>query len=84
MTVEQVRSGGAYLTSFSSVPTSVRGKAEIFLSMGYGCLLGMAIRTFTVWYCSRYRVGTRGRGGISTGTNHLGFRWVKSASVVNR
>jgi formylglycine-generating enzyme required for sulfatase activity len=28
-------------------------------------------------YCSRYIVGTRGRGEISTGTNHLGFRCVK-------
>jgi formylglycine-generating enzyme len=25
-------------------------------------------------YCSRYMVGTRGKGEISTGTNHLGFR----------
>ena len=29
-------------------------------------------------YCSRYMVGTRGKGEISTGTNHLGFRLVKS------
>ncbi|MGQ0593506.1 MAG: formylglycine-generating enzyme family protein [Gammaproteobacteria bacterium] len=35
-------------------------------------------------YCSRYMVGTRGKGEISTGTNHLGFRIVKSASVVSR
>jgi formylglycine-generating enzyme required for sulfatase activity len=27
-------------------------------------------------YCSRYMVGTRGKGDISTGTNHLGFRTV--------
>jgi formylglycine-generating enzyme required for sulfatase activity len=27
-------------------------------------------------YCSRYIVGTRGKGDISTGTNHLGFRCV--------
>jgi formylglycine-generating enzyme required for sulfatase activity len=27
-------------------------------------------------YCSRYMVGTRGKGEISTGTNHLGFRGV--------
>ena len=31
-------------------------------------------------YCSRYIVGTRGKGEVSTGTNHLGFRCVKSAS----
>jgi len=35
-------------------------------------------------YCSRYMVGTRGKGEISTGTNHLGFRLVKSASVASR
>jgi formylglycine-generating enzyme required for sulfatase activity len=27
-------------------------------------------------YCSLYIVGTRGKGEISTGTNHLGFRCV--------
>lgn len=31
-------------------------------------------------YCSRYIVGTRGKGEISTGTNHLGFRCVKDAT----
>ena len=29
-------------------------------------------------YCSRYMVGTRGKGDVSTGTNHLGFRTVVS------
>ena len=29
-------------------------------------------------YCSRYMVGTRGKGDITTGTNHLGFRCVSS------
>jgi formylglycine-generating enzyme required for sulfatase activity len=29
-------------------------------------------------YCSRYIVGTRGKGEISTGTNHLGFRCVSA------
>jgi formylglycine-generating enzyme required for sulfatase activity len=29
-------------------------------------------------YCSRYMVGTRGKGEVSTGTNHLGFRAVKA------
>jgi formylglycine-generating enzyme required for sulfatase activity len=28
-------------------------------------------------YCSRYVTGTRGKGEVSTGTNHLGFRCVK-------
>ncbi|MGB8890347.1 MAG: formylglycine-generating enzyme family protein [Candidatus Korobacteraceae bacterium] len=30
-------------------------------------------------YCSRYIVGTRGKGEVSTGTNHLGFRCVIAA-----
>ncbi|MDP9199680.1 MAG: formylglycine-generating enzyme family protein [Pseudomonadota bacterium] len=29
-------------------------------------------------YCSRYMVGTRGKGDVMTGTNHLGFRCVRS------
>jgi formylglycine-generating enzyme required for sulfatase activity len=28
-------------------------------------------------YCTRYMVGTRGKGEVSTGTNHLGFRCLK-------
>lgn len=28
-------------------------------------------------YCTRYMVGTRGKGEVSSGTNHLGFRCVK-------
>jgi formylglycine-generating enzyme len=28
-------------------------------------------------FCSRYMVGTRGKGEVSTGTNHLGFRLVR-------
>jgi formylglycine-generating enzyme len=30
-------------------------------------------------YCSRYMVGTRGKGDVLTGTNHLGFRCVRSS-----
>ncbi len=30
-------------------------------------------------YCTRYMIGTRGKGEVSTGSNHLGFRCVKSA-----
>ncbi len=30
-------------------------------------------------YCSRYIVGTRGKGEVSSGTNHCGFRCVKPA-----
>jgi len=29
-------------------------------------------------YCTRYMVGTRGKGEVSTGSNHLGFRCVKN------
>jgi len=32
-------------------------------------------------YCSRYMVGTRGKGEVSTGTNHLGFRCVTDADA---
>jgi sulfatase modifying factor 1 len=35
-------------------------------------------------YCSRYIVGTRGKGEVSTGTNHVGFRCVKDGEVSNR
>jgi len=34
-------------------------------------------------YCSRYVVGTRGKGEVSTGTNHLGFRCVKPPTTTN-
>jgi formylglycine-generating enzyme len=30
-------------------------------------------------YCTRYMMGTRGKGDIDTGTNHLGFRRVSAA-----
>lgn len=30
-------------------------------------------------YCSRYILGTRGKGEVSTGSNHLGFRCVMTA-----
>lgn len=30
-------------------------------------------------YCSRYMVGTRGKGEVTTGTNHLGFRCIRPA-----
>jgi formylglycine-generating enzyme len=32
----------------------------------------------TAQYCSRYMVGTRGKGAIDTGTNRLGFRCVRA------
>jgi formylglycine-generating enzyme required for sulfatase activity len=30
-------------------------------------------------YCTRYMVGTRGKGDVSTGSNHLGFRLVRAS-----
>jgi formylglycine-generating enzyme required for sulfatase activity len=35
-------------------------------------------------YCSRYIAGTRGKGEVSTGTNHLGFRCVKATGRLRR
>jgi len=32
-------------------------------------------------YCTRYMVGTRGKGESSTGSNHLGFRCVKAPTL---
>jgi formylglycine-generating enzyme required for sulfatase activity len=32
-------------------------------------------------YCSRYMVGTRGKGEVTTGTNHVGFRCVRDAAT---
>src|SRR5271163_3201010 len=32
-------------------------------------------------YCSRYIVGTRGKGEVTTGTNHLSFRCVKPVAA---
>ena len=29
-------------------------------------------------YCTRYIVGTRGKGEVNTGSNHLGFRCVQA------
>jgi formylglycine-generating enzyme required for sulfatase activity len=32
-------------------------------------------------YCTRYMTGTRGKGDIDTGSNHLGFRCVKDVEL---
>lgn len=34
-------------------------------------------------FCSRYILGTRGKGEINTGTNHLGFRCVRSSNTTD-
>ena len=31
----------------------------------------------TEQYCTRYMIGTRGKGEVRTGSNHLGFRCVR-------
>ena len=33
-------------------------------------------------YCTRYMIGTRGKGEVRTGSNHLGFRCVRDAAPV--
>jgi formylglycine-generating enzyme required for sulfatase activity len=32
----------------------------------------------TEQYCTRYMLGTRGKGEVRTGSNHVGFRCVRS------
>jgi formylglycine-generating enzyme len=36
----------------------------------------------TEQYCSRYMVGTRGKGEVRSGTNHLGFRCARRAAAI--
>jgi len=36
----------------------------------------------TSLYCTRYMVGTRGKGEVNTASNHLGFRCVQAAIPV--
>jgi formylglycine-generating enzyme required for sulfatase activity len=31
-------------------------------------------------YCTRYMIGTRGKGEVRTGSNHLGFRCARSVA----
>jgi formylglycine-generating enzyme required for sulfatase activity len=35
-------------------------------------------------YCSRYMVGTRGKGEVTTGSNHLGFRCVRTPAETRK
>ena len=35
-------------------------------------------------YCTRYMMGTRGKGDIDTGSNHLGFRCVKDVEPTQK
>jgi formylglycine-generating enzyme required for sulfatase activity len=35
-------------------------------------------------YCTRYMMGTRGKGDVDTGSNHLGFRCVKDVVITQK
>jgi formylglycine-generating enzyme len=35
-------------------------------------------------YCTRYMIGTRGKGDVDTGSNHLGFRCVKDPAPTGK
>ena len=35
-------------------------------------------------YCTRYMMGTRGKGDVDTGSNHLGFRCVKDSDAAQK
>jgi formylglycine-generating enzyme required for sulfatase activity len=35
----------------------------------------------TEQYCTRYMLGTRGKGEVRTGSNHVGFRCVRSPAA---
>jgi formylglycine-generating enzyme required for sulfatase activity len=35
-------------------------------------------------YCTRYMMGTRGKGDVDTGSNHLGFRCVKDGDAAQK
>ena len=50
-----------------SIPPSRKEKKRVQKGGSYLC---------TDQYCTRYMVGTRGKGEVNTGTNHLGFRCV--------
>jgi sulfatase modifying factor 1 len=54
--------------SFPYDPTEPTEKKKVHRGGSYLC---------TDQYCSRYMVGTRGKGEVTTGTNHLGFRCVE-------
>lgn len=51
---------------------------DVFWLNGSSRRGGLSGQVYPWEYCSRYMVGTRGKGDISTGTNHLGFRTVMS------
>jgi formylglycine-generating enzyme len=54
----------------SNDPTEPAAKKRVQRGGSYLC---------TDQYCSRYMVGTRGKGEVSTASNHLGVRFVMDA-----
>ena len=72
----------ATLVAQGGVARNPQGPADSFdpAAPGKKCACIAAVRSSArIRYCSRYIVGTRGKGDVSTGANHLGFRLVKSA-----
>ena len=51
-------------------PSEPREKKRVHRGGSYLC---------TEEYCTRYMVGTRGKGEVNSASNHLGFRCVKDA-----
>jgi formylglycine-generating enzyme len=61
--------------SFPYDPSEPTEKKKVHRGGSYLC---------TDQYCSRYMVGTRGKGEVTTGTNHLGFRCVEVPKPAQR
>ena len=75
------------LVRMGGVARNPRGPAEAFDPSARGEKLRVhrgGSFLCTDQYCSRYIVGTRGKGDASTGAGHLGFRCVQSASVATQ
>lgn len=71
------------LAASGGVAHNPRGPAESFDPMEPGARKRVhrgGSFLCTDQYCTRYMVGSRGKGEISTGSSHLGFRCVKSPS----
>jgi formylglycine-generating enzyme required for sulfatase activity len=58
-------------TSFD--PSEPKEKKRVHRGGSYLC---------TEQYCTRYMIGTRGKGELSSGSNHLGFRCVRATPAV--
>jgi formylglycine-generating enzyme required for sulfatase activity len=78
--------GGAWWWSVSSRPAPMSGSTSVPDVVATVANAGTApgqppggSYLCTDQYCSRYMVGTRGKGEGSTATNHVGFRLVRAA-----